>query len=245
MVRVVNTPAKVNLPRYQPTTLGFEDAVQQAKDILYQADRASLRLGEIADRVEPRYGDETLKKLANTIGVSPRTLERHRDVFRAWKEIPAPERELVTYSIAKELETHPDRFKIIKGNPNLTKVEAHQLMREYRQRNEGKTTAQAGDDEREAKVKWQSDLPLRLDKVLGDLDLDGHWLLDDPPDADLVDRADRVVEAALKLRGYLKWAHEATPEELEEARQGHVNKQSREQQTDDRLEIPDFLRRAA
>jgi hypothetical protein len=84
--------------------------------------------------VETKYGDRTLKTFATAIGTVICTLERHRTVYRAWKDglkdIPAPGPKL-GYAVARELAKHPDRLAIIKNNPNITKREATAIMRKH------------------------------------------------------------------------------------------------------------------
>jgi hypothetical protein len=114
-----------------PEFIPYEDAVREGKVILEAASKGQLRLGELAHMVETRYDDRTLAKFAKDIGVSPCTLARHRDVYRAFKDtaICAPGRDSVpSYAVLRELATHPDREEIVRANPNITKREANGLM---------------------------------------------------------------------------------------------------------------------
>jgi hypothetical protein len=126
------------VPVTEPT-LVYEDAVAEAIQIVSaykQTVKAAankdqhMRLGELAHGVTKEYGENRLKKFAKDVGVAACTLERCRSVYRAWMENPAPEP--ISYSVAKELQTHPNRFEIVRQNPNLTKSEAHEKMRELR-----------------------------------------------------------------------------------------------------------------
>jgi thiamine pyrophosphate-dependent acetolactate synthase large subunit-like protein len=109
----------------------FAEAVREAKEILKQNDMSQMRLGELADQVGTHYGEGRLKAFAKAIGIAACTVERHRDVYRKWKEIPAPGRPL-SYSVARELATHPEREQIVRDNPNITKAEACKVMRQHR-----------------------------------------------------------------------------------------------------------------
>lgn len=104
----------------------FEDGVREGKDILERERQGSLRLGEIADKLERKYADRTLAKFAREIGLAPCTVERHLSVYRAWKEKPAlgP----VLYGVLRALQDHPDRASIIEENPKLTQKEAQKMM---------------------------------------------------------------------------------------------------------------------
>jgi hypothetical protein len=115
-------------------TIPYNDAVREAKQILAQLraseSKVQWRLGELADKVEPAYRQNTLKKFAEAIDIEPCTLERYRDVYRAWKHIPAPERESLSYAVARELATHPRRAEIVRDNPQITKREAAKIRRQ-------------------------------------------------------------------------------------------------------------------
>jgi hypothetical protein len=113
-------------------TIDYEEAVAEAKQIVTDMKMASegrkMRLGELADKVEKVYGEQRLKRFATDIGIALCTLGRCRSVYRAWqttKEAPAPK----FYSVAQELQAHPDRFELIKNNPYMTKSEARKIMR--------------------------------------------------------------------------------------------------------------------
>jgi hypothetical protein len=111
-------------------TLIWADAISEGKAIVARAEIDQMRLGELADEVEPKYGSKTLANFAVEIGVAACTLKRRRDVFRAWKEISAPAR--LSFSVRQELATHPKRAEIVAEHPDLTKREARALMSELR-----------------------------------------------------------------------------------------------------------------
>jgi hypothetical protein len=115
-----------------PKVIPYKDAVRQGKEILSETSRGQLRLGEIADKLEPKYKDRTLAKFAADIDVAPCTLGRYRDVWRAWKDtaICAPGRKsFPPYAVLRELATLPNREEIIRDNPDITKRAAHDLVR--------------------------------------------------------------------------------------------------------------------
>jgi hypothetical protein len=60
-----------------------------------------MRLGELADKLEPRYGDRTVAKFAAEIGIAACTLKRCLSVYRAWKGIEAPAP--LSYAVLQEL----------------------------------------------------------------------------------------------------------------------------------------------
>jgi hypothetical protein len=112
-------------------TIEYNVAVREGKQILEHTDSGQLRLGELADKIQPIYGEKTLTKFAKAIGIAPCTAGRYRSVYRAWKSAPEPQCIPKFFSVAKELEAHPERFQIIRDNPNITKREARQQMRQW------------------------------------------------------------------------------------------------------------------
>src|SRR6516165_10066583 len=113
-------------------TIPYDKAVREGQAILAKiddAERGQLRLGELAHKLEKKYGDRTLAKFAAEIGVAKCTLDRYQTVYRAWEGKLAPGPISTSYAVLRELQTHPDRAQIIRKNPNLTKREAHERMR--------------------------------------------------------------------------------------------------------------------
>jgi hypothetical protein len=135
----------------KPAVIPYEEAVSEGKEIINKIEASQdrkMRLGELADRIQPLYKDKTLAKFAKAIGIAPCTLARCRSVYRAWygedaaayeartgKKAPAPE----SYSVAQELQTLPDRFEIIEENPTITKYFARgkRLKRKQKQQSGG------------------------------------------------------------------------------------------------------------
>jgi hypothetical protein len=82
-------------------TISYDEAISIVKDFdtLYQ-----WRLGEICDKLEPKYGENTLQRFAEDIGKNYSTLKDYRATYRSWKtEIVRPR----TYSVAQELASLP------------------------------------------------------------------------------------------------------------------------------------------
>jgi hypothetical protein len=115
-----------------PTDEFFDEAVREGKEILAQidqAERGQFRLGALAHQVKTKYNDRSLARFAKEIGIAKCTLERYRTVYRAWEGKLAPGPISTSYAVLRELATHPEREQIIRKNPDLTKREAHELMR--------------------------------------------------------------------------------------------------------------------
>jgi hypothetical protein len=142
-------------------TIPYDKAVREGKEIVLEieaAERGQLRLGELADKLEPKYNDRTLAKFAAEIGVAKCTLERYRTVYRAWEGKLAPGPNLVSYAVLRELATHPDREQIISTNQNLTKREAHSLMRGHTYDEKVKAQQEQEDDWLKHNRRWFKEL---------------------------------------------------------------------------------------
>jgi hypothetical protein len=126
---------KTNGSSTPPDTIPYDKAVREGKEIILEieaAERGQLRLGELADKLEKKYGDRSLAKFAAEIGVAKCTLDRYQTVYRAWKGKLAPGPISLSYAVLRELATHPEREQIISKNSNLTKREALDMMRELK-----------------------------------------------------------------------------------------------------------------
>jgi hypothetical protein len=103
----------------------YDDAVAEGKKIMSEIEDRTWHLGDLADRAEPRYGDQTLIRLAADIGVNARTLKSCRSVARAW-----PEKDRIrsiSFETAKALMGQPDRGNIVRDNPQMTLTQARKL----------------------------------------------------------------------------------------------------------------------
>jgi len=113
--------------------IDYDEAVVLGRALVSSIESGNWRLGELAHRVEPKYGDRTLERFGGEIGIAGCTLERRRSVFRAYIGMnPAPGPES-NYSALRELAKHPDRFAIVAKKPSITKKEAMEIMRGWRE----------------------------------------------------------------------------------------------------------------
>jgi hypothetical protein len=121
----------------------WDEAVAEGKKLVAdykateeQQHQRQMRLGELADTVERKYKDETFTNFAKEVGCVACTLERHRDVWRAWKGAPGRVLEVVKskYAVARELATLPlpKRYEVVEANPSITKAKAVEVMRDFR-----------------------------------------------------------------------------------------------------------------
>jgi hypothetical protein len=110
-------------------SIDYDEAVSEGKEIAQKIESHWWRLAELADNLVTKYGENTLERFAKDIGVVACTLDRHRSVYRAWKDFSAPGPKL-NYAVARELVKHPDRFDLVRQNPDITKREASKIMRQ-------------------------------------------------------------------------------------------------------------------
>jgi hypothetical protein len=143
-------------------TIPFDEAVRRGKDL--KTKRAALheaealiqwQLGELADKVEPKYGGETLAELAKELGEETASLKRNRSFYRAWKPNGATWPQSVTYSVLRELATHPDREQLLRDNPEMTVREAQALRRALN----GNAESDDGSADHEGGIKPTSEEP--------------------------------------------------------------------------------------
>jgi hypothetical protein len=138
------------------TIIPFEAAVRQGRVLwaeITKGDRASMRLGELADKIEPRYADRTLKKYADEIGALYETVKRCRTTYRQWVKIGAPAPH--SYAAAQVLHKHPDAAAIASNKPDITKDEASKLVQEYKQRTD---KSKGADGNRKHHEGWQREV---------------------------------------------------------------------------------------
>jgi hypothetical protein len=167
---------KTTAPPPAPEMITWEDAVAEGKRLVAEANQMiatanqnEWRLAELADQVSTQYGENSLAKFAAEIGKAHCTVKRRRTTYRNWKDIIKSDPGLLlSYSVARELEKHPERERLIKQNPKMTKREAAALMKAYRSKPESETQ------------RWWQNLILRVGKATADvnfLSLDRQILL--------------------------------------------------------------------
>jgi hypothetical protein len=142
-------------PTTTPTTdtvtiADYDDAVAQGKAIVAGIDDAWWNLCALADAVETRWGEKDMERFFDDVGVGcvgPRRLS----VYRAYKgDISAPGPKC-SYSVARSLQTHPERAEHIRAKPAMSKAEADAIMKTYR--NDADPEEPEGDEEDEEAPK--------------------------------------------------------------------------------------------
>jgi hypothetical protein len=145
-------PADISSPA---DTISFDDAVREGKEIvakikdakrdledaerrLEDAERDQLRLGELADKLEPKYGDRALAKFAKLIGIEASTLSHYRTVYRKWEDKLPPGAKLPSFTVLKELASVDERAELITAEPTMSKrrAEVHRVLKDHPKREE-------------------------------------------------------------------------------------------------------------
>lgn len=65
----------------------WESLVSQGLEAREQKDNSQWKLGELADKVQVKYGQDSVGVFAVSIGVNKRSLLRYRDVYRGFKTL--------------------------------------------------------------------------------------------------------------------------------------------------------------
>jgi hypothetical protein len=135
----------------------YEAAVDELKTLRDGTDSNIWRMAEIAMAVEPKYGEETLQRLATDVGLAYTTLRHYRTTVDAWPEcgVRPP------FSVAYILNSHDDRLALIKKKPDMTKREAKKIMRELR--------GDVGDDPQSEISNTEKGERKKLAKIIADL----------------------------------------------------------------------------
>jgi len=179
--------------------------VTEAKQIDQTADKGQMRLAQIAAQVETKYGEETLKHFAKDTGIALCTLQRRRSVWRAWEEIQAAPPKL--YSVAQELQAHPERARISKEEPDITSSRARKLMREYKEQQRPQKVNNGGDWTVKGTKRWFNDLVERASKAIEDgpaLDKVKEDILKQAIEPTMLDTVQRGIEAWIKVLNRLR-----------------------------------------
>jgi hypothetical protein len=189
--------------------------VEEGKQIVKQmnADKEAhedrkMLLGKLADGVAKKYTENRLGRFAKAIGMAECTLKRCRSVYRAWYGADAPKGATPpkSYSVAQELQSHPDRFAIIERRPNLTVREARRITRRDK-----KEQMSVPDWLRKETRRWDSDVVKHAGLMLRDASVtDGEILPElqqiwrEEIDPEILPALREACEAGLKLADYME-----------------------------------------
>lgn len=118
------------LPKAEASSEGalYERYVEEGRAAVLSEGESRWIEGDLAISVSEmkNYGD--LKRFATDIGIEYSTLQGRKNVAKSWpKTLPRG-----SFSLARELVTHPDRHAIFAANPDMTVEEAREIMRTYK-----------------------------------------------------------------------------------------------------------------
>jgi hypothetical protein len=108
----------------------YEELVALAKVKVASIDATWWGFCKDADCLSTLDRPRTLQKFAADTGAGCVLYRRH-SVWTAWKSAPGPILEIIKlkYAVGRVLQNHPQRFDIIRDNPNITMAEAREKMR--------------------------------------------------------------------------------------------------------------------
>jgi hypothetical protein len=104
------------------SNLDWDTLVQIGRQIAYAGQWV---LGDLATQVGTVYGEHSLEKYADEIGVEYDTLRRYRDISRAFPETAT--RGAQPWSVHRVLAAQPDRLKLVSGE-RMTVAQALDLV---------------------------------------------------------------------------------------------------------------------
>lgn len=117
------------------TTIPYDEAIKQVNALIGDAEKIQWKLGQIADRIQPKYGKATLEAFAHEVGVNYKTLLHYQRVYRAYG-VEISERPEISFSAAAVLVKHPDRVRLLTEKPTMTYREAEERMEEFQSEKE-------------------------------------------------------------------------------------------------------------
>ena len=118
----------------QPTTIPYDAAVTEVRDLFTRAERDLWRIAEIVARLEPKHGEGTLKKFAAEIGRKYGMVRLYKETYLAWHPIFENVNQLtfLPLTVASPLNEYPDKKRILE-RPKLTQKQAKDIMAQYEQ----------------------------------------------------------------------------------------------------------------
>lgn len=111
-------------------TIPYDKAVAEGKAIVGQLESNCWRLADLANQIEPKYGNDTLGKFATEIGLKTGTVSNYRSMARAWPEST----QRCGYRICRALLSLPNKEAVVRDNPHLTETQARELVNKYNAR---------------------------------------------------------------------------------------------------------------
>jgi hypothetical protein len=143
----------MKMPEVQDTNeVEYLVAVEEGKAIIADVSGKQWALGELALKVEKKYGENRLEQFAVDINFPGEvsTLSRYRSVCLAFPKTGGRPR---FFASAQILQTHRDRIQIVTNNPIIGVRAARELMRQWHEEQgtttQGEQSAENKDDDTE------------------------------------------------------------------------------------------------
>ena len=146
------------MPKVQDTNeTEYLAAVEEGKAIVADVSGKQWALGDLALKVEKKYGENRLEQFVVDINFpgAACTLGRYRSVCLAFPKTGGRPRFFASTQI---LQRHDDRIQIVTANPNISVREARELMRKWRAEHPDEDQAAEGQPEQD---QVEEDLPDR------------------------------------------------------------------------------------
>jgi hypothetical protein len=112
--------------------ISWDEAVEEGMRLVENLEANQMRIGEIADRIDPKYGERTLSQYAQVLKKSVNTLQNYRSVYRTWHE-DSKVKHVQKFSVAKALVKHPNRVTIVEERPGITEREAQLATKKFKE----------------------------------------------------------------------------------------------------------------
>ena len=122
-------------------TISYDTAVSRGRRVVATQSKINWSLGDIAATVKPTYGDETIQRLADDIGVEYRTLLDMRRVADAYS---VSERSEVSWTVHQVFASEADRAELVQLQWSVSEARAEIARR----RSDGDTDGDTDGDDR-------------------------------------------------------------------------------------------------
>jgi hypothetical protein len=111
--------------------ISWDEAVEEGLRLSKDLEASQTRFGEIAYRLEPKYGESTLVRYAQVMKMNINILQNCSSVYRVWHE-DLKVKNLPKFSIAKALVKHPERAEIVEERPDIIEREAKEETKKFK-----------------------------------------------------------------------------------------------------------------
>ena len=145
-----------------PGLVAYKTLVEEGKAASLKLGEVNWILGELASKVEKRYGEASLQQYAEDIEVKYSTLKDCRTTYLRWPRLASRP----AFSIARVLNSHPERLEIVQQQPFITKRQAEFKVRQYKQERKNKAKPNGKTGENPDPVSEVSSFVLLIDGLL-------------------------------------------------------------------------------